>query len=257
MRFKNCVLWSFIAVCFSFLPARAVTVEQIISREHPHFDTANAHLTVGRDGMVYLSSNAAGDNGYVMRIARDGSQKFGGNTVYAIQNATANKDGVLATANAHFAGKVTLYDPATFKQTGESRDFQNDRFSSPLHVEAGQSGDFYGLDQFRDRIVRISPTGKVVRAYQYSKVSEGDHGVANDFRVDEAHQAFYLNDLTGLIWKVGFDGQTQWTIATNVQSGYLSGGWDIDEAGNVYVVHATGAPFKKSGPAGPARGARP
>jgi outer membrane protein assembly factor BamB len=238
----------FLAVCLSVLPAHAITIEQIISREHPHFNAANARLTVGRDGMVYLSS-AQGDYGYVMRIARDGSQKFGGDTVYAVQNATANAQGVMATANAHFAGKVAIYD-RDYKVTGESTDFLNEnRFNSPAHVEAGQT-DFYGLDQNRNRIVRISPNGKVVKVYSYTRESEGDQGNVEDFRVDEARQVFFLNDRNGKIWAVGFDGQKKWLISANVQGGYNSGGFDVDDAGNLYTLHATGAPFKKYGPDG-------
>src|SRR5437762_1841115 len=48
-----------------------VSLERIISREHPAFDARTARLTVGRDGRVYLAS---GGNAtcYVLRLDRDG-----------------------------------------------------------------------------------------------------------------------------------------------------------------------------------------
>ena len=41
------------------------------------------------------------------------------------------------------------------------------RVGTPAHVEAGASGDFYGLDQYRLRVVRVSPAGKLVQAYRF------------------------------------------------------------------------------------------
>ena len=43
-----------------------VELEQIISREDPKFNCARASLTIGRDGMVYLTS-AGHDTGYILR----------------------------------------------------------------------------------------------------------------------------------------------------------------------------------------------
>ena len=44
-------------------------------------------------------------------------------------------------------------------------------WNAPGHVEAGESGDFYALDQHRDRIVRISSAGRVVREYALPRES--------------------------------------------------------------------------------------
>src|SRR5436309_2580609 len=86
---------------------RATELEQIVSRENPTFQPPSARLTVGRDGLVYLCSG--GSPSFVLRLRPDGSDKVGGKVVYAAGNATANRDGVLATANAHFNHKVTFY----------------------------------------------------------------------------------------------------------------------------------------------------
>src|SRR5262249_46136194 len=123
-----------------------VRVEQVLHREHPAFRVSSARLTVGKDGRVYLASPGNGE-GYVLRLDRDGKHRFGGTAVYAIGNVTANADGVVATANAHFAHKVTLYGP-DLRVRGAVEEFLNNDtvgWSAPPHVEAGASGDFYGL----------------------------------------------------------------------------------------------------------------
>jgi len=124
--------------------AQAETLQQIISRENVLLNCAQSSLTVGRDGMVYVCTG--GNNSFVLRLTRDGKDKFGGGIVYAAHNATANADGLIASANAHFAHKVTIYD-RTLAQTHEQKDFLvSDAvgWDAPGHVEAGASGDFYG-----------------------------------------------------------------------------------------------------------------
>src|SRR5438309_4504158 len=108
-----------LAVTFGAMaPSQAaeVSLEQVISREHPSFRPSVARLTIGRDGKVYLAS-PGNQGGYILRLDRDGSSRYGGEAVYALGNATANASGVVASANGHFAHKVTLYD-AALKQTG-------------------------------------------------------------------------------------------------------------------------------------------
>src|SRR5262249_9499328 len=140
-------------------PSRAAELEQIISRENPAFQPLSARLTVGRDGFVYLCSG--GNTSFVLRLRPDGSDKVGGKVVYAAGNATANRDGVLATANAHFAHKVTLYNRDFHEQAAVADFLVSDAvgWDAPPHVEAGASGDFYGVDPHRDRILRVSPQG--------------------------------------------------------------------------------------------------
>src|SRR5215813_13942349 len=76
--------------------AWAETFEKVILRENPLFKAGEAHLTVGRDGKVYLSNwglTAGRPYGFVLRIGREGSEKFGAE-VLSCWGATANKDGV-------------------------------------------------------------------------------------------------------------------------------------------------------------------
>ena len=107
---------SFTVLCLTVLLAmgelaEAVELRQVISREHPAIQGTGQGLAIGRDGFVYVSGVKDGD-GYVLRIGRDGSQKFGSTTTYAITGVAARADGVLATSNAHFAKSVSLYDRA-------------------------------------------------------------------------------------------------------------------------------------------------
>jgi hypothetical protein len=171
-----------------------VVLEQIISREHPQFNAAQARLAAGRDGLVYLGSIGPDNTAYVVRMTRSGHDKFGGAVTYALANVAANRDGVVATANGHFAHKVTLYDQ-NLKQYGEAADFlvgDNVGWDAPSHVEAGESGDFYGVDKHRDRILRITPRGKVLQAYPIPREPEGHAGLVENFRVCEKLQAFYV-----------------------------------------------------------------
>ena len=221
------------------LPVQAVRLEQIVSREDPKFHCADARMTVGRDGNVYLSSNDQ-HGGYILRVSRDGSQKLGGDAVYMMANATANAAGVIASANAHFNHAVNLYD-ANFKQFAACSEFlvgDKEGWDAPARVEAGASGDFYGLDQHRQRILRINATGKIV---QVSKTPEQ----SVDFRVCEATQLFYLRGRDGVLRGVGFDGQVKWEQK-------ISGVWTVDDAGTLYAL--AGEMLKKYGPTGEAQG---
>ncbi len=221
--------------------APAVTLEQIISREDPKFDCAGAVLTVGRDGNVYLSSSVQG--GYILRVSRDGGQKLGGDAVYAMFNATANTAGVIASANAHFNHSVNLYD-RNVKQFAACNEFlvsDTVGWDAPIHVEAGASGDFYGLDQHRLRILRISPAGKVVQVYTVPKEPQ-----PREFRVCEADKALYLHAQDGTLQCVGFNGAVRWTQKA-------PGVFAVDEAGAVYTLN--GATLQRFAPTGQPRGA--
>ncbi|MDH3719293.1 MAG: hypothetical protein OES79_14330, partial [Planctomycetota bacterium] len=89
--------------------AAAVELRQVISREHPAIKQTGNGLAVGREGFVYVYG-VQGNQGYVLRISRDGSQKFGMPTTYAITGVAAGGDGTVATSNAHFAKSVNVYD---------------------------------------------------------------------------------------------------------------------------------------------------
>src|SRR5688572_25649780 len=128
--------------------ARATTLEQIVPREHPDFDTTRATMEIGRDGLVYLTSTN-NLKGYVLRLSRSGEERRGGNVTYASGSAAANTVGKIATATAHFTHSILLYD-RNFRQTGANAEFPvNDKigFQNPAHVEAGET-DFYGLDGY-------------------------------------------------------------------------------------------------------------
>ncbi len=218
----------------------AVTLERIVSREDPKFNCAAAVMTVGRDGNVYLSS-VVQDGGYILRISRDGTQKRGGDAVYSMANATANAAGIIASANAHFNHSVNLYD-ASFKQFAACGEFLvNDtvQWDAPARVEAGASGDFYGLDQHRSRVLRISPAGKIMQVFTFPTEAK-----ASDFRVCEATQTLYLRARDGVLRAVGFDGQVKWQQS-------IPGVFTVDDAGMVYSL--AGGTLKKYGLTGEAQ----
>ncbi|MGD0088869.1 MAG: hypothetical protein ABSE73_03015 [Planctomycetota bacterium] len=130
--------------------------------------------------------------GFALRVSLDGKEKYGRNIVYASANVTANADGVVASANGHFAHKVTLYSPA-LDRTGEVADFlvsDSAGWDAPGHVEAEAGGDFYGLDQHRDRFVRLSATAKVVRIYPITREPGDGGGQMESMRVCEKVETF-------------------------------------------------------------------
>ena len=206
------------------LPAQAITLDRIVSREDPKFDVAKARLTVGLDGSIYLSSSAK-NAGYILRVSLDGKQKQGGNAIYSMGNATANAEGVIASSNSHFNHSVNVYS-ASFKQIAVCNKFLgNDKvgWDSPARVEAGESGDFYGLDKHRNRILRIDPSGRVVKAYALAGIK------AVDFRVSEATETFVLRGPDNTLRGVNFDQKATWT---RKQPGLFT----MDAAGRVYVL---------------------
>jgi outer membrane protein assembly factor BamB len=239
-----------ILLCASF-PAQdpPVTVEQIISRENPDF-SVDAPMTVGRDGRLYLASG--GNHSFVLRFDRDGAWKAGGPVTYACANATANGRGIMATASGHFAHKVTLYDPA-FKEIARVDDFLvSDKvgWDAPAHVEAGPGGDFYAVDQHRDRVVRISSVGKVVTSYAIPREPEGGQGLVEDFRVWEKGETLFVLNRAGQIRAIGFDGKKKW--GANVGVGHRSGGFDVDETGTLFALSRDADAVRKFTPDGKA-----
>jgi hypothetical protein len=255
MKLFHCVL---AAVALFFLTpfAHAVTLGQIISRENPLYSNRDAQLTVGRDGLVYLHSHVA-YNGYVTRLTPDGQDKTGFDTGPATGNVAANADGVLAAANQHFTHAVGLYDKNGTRLTQVSdfvswtKEFgEPSGYNDPARVEAGASGDFYALDQFRDAIVRIAPDGKVLRKYSVPRDGDGINGLAWDFRVAEKAALFYLRSRdTHSVRAVGFDGKQQWKANFDT-----SGGWDVDDDGVLYAISARSDTVQKFGTGGQAAG---
>jgi outer membrane protein assembly factor BamB len=250
----------FVALLAALSSARAaVELEQVITHESPLFKPAEAHLTVGRDGRVYLAcvgNGASGPYGFVLRLGRDGKDKFGAEVLPAFA-AAVNKDGVLATASPGAGGhRVAVYD-SSFRVHGGVDDFDQDR--APGHVEAGAGGDFYGLDGQRMRVVRVSAAGKQVRAYAIPATppNETRKRIYSDFRVCEKTEAIFLvthPDPAGAhIVCVGFDGKERWVYAGRVHYGPLGvhrwvGAFDVDDEGVLHVLD--GETVKKIGPDG-------
>ena len=204
---------------------QAETLERIISREDPNFDCANAGLVAGHDGKVYLYSVApVGRGAYVLRINCDGIQKSGGEVPWdGFNEAAVNADGVIATAHAHFAHAVTMYDKG-FQKIGACADFRMPGpTSAPTSVDSGASGDFYGLDHVAEHVLRLSPAGKIVQVIEFKNIP-GVGGV----RVSEAAGQLYLA-FRGGICAVGFDGVERWKVGGAAV-------WTVDDAGTVYAL---------------------
>ncbi|HEX4000757.1 MAG TPA: hypothetical protein VHX65_19570 [Pirellulales bacterium] len=224
------------------------TVEQIISREDPSFNCAVADMTIGQDGMVYLTS-AGHDSGYILRVGRDGHDKLGGQAVPAINNATADHDGQIASANGHFSHQVAFYDKL-FQKTGAATDFLvSDQvgWDAPAGVEAGPSGDFYALDQHRNRIVRMSGQGKLIQSYPLP--TDGKYPAAG-FRVCEKLKAIFVAVRSAPdMLCIGFDSKVRWrsgAINAGVSTPWGDdGGFDVDENGTIYVIRSGDARIRK------------
>ena len=213
--------------------ASADELSQIVSLEDPSFDVAASRLAVGRDGRVYLASDR-----YVLRVEPDGSDRQGHEVTYSLQMVGANADGVIATANAHFNHAVKLWTRA-FQELGSVNDFlvsdQVD-WRSPTDVEAGASGDFYGLDANRDRIVRVAPPGRMVTTYSLDAIGEDLTRKTPQLRVWERGKRFFVL-WGGVLRAVGFDGRLLWSLPTRVTDGdQRRGGFDVDDEGRVFVL---------------------
>ncbi len=241
----------------ALLPLRATTLEQVISRENPNFDCQRARLTAGRDGQVYLCS--PGNTSYVLRVTPDGLRKFGGAVEESAGDAVANADGVVAVSHGHFAHKVSVHD-TTLTKVAECNDFLvSDAvgWDATDWVAVGASGDFYGADLHRDRIVRVSPQGKLVTSYAIPHDPPKGEGNIQEMRVCEAQQCFVVLLYTGTMRCVGFDGVTRWKMAPGISSNAWeggNGGYDVDDAGNVYVIQGMSDTLQVFGPDGKALG---
>ncbi|MFD9076571.1 hypothetical protein, partial [Streptomyces lasiicapitis] len=119
------------------------TLQQIIPRHDPSFEPWAARLGVGRDGNVYVASSAFPAS-VVLRLPLDGSTQRVGKVGNALLAVTANRAGVIATAEHHFLHRVSFWD-AEFRPLGSFDEFtvnDTDGYFAPPAVEAGPSGDF-------------------------------------------------------------------------------------------------------------------
>ncbi|MEI6520309.1 MAG: WD40 repeat domain-containing protein [bacterium] len=242
------LLYSILFCVTLLLPmfSMATTLEQVISREHPTFNCTEATLAAGRDGMVYIA-NGGNPSGYVIRMNPDGGNKVGGSIHYASHNVAVNGSGTIAASAGHFQRSILLYNK-NFTQTALCNDFLvSDAvgWDAPGRVEVGASGDFYGLDQHRQRILRINPvTGKIVTSYPLTKEADKEHDV-NDFRVSEKAQTFVIYPYAEKMRCIGFDGKTKY-----YPSMPNMGGWDTDDDGNIYWIDRNNNNLIKLGPDG-------
>ncbi len=167
---------------------------------------------------------------------------------------------IIVSANAHFVHGITAYQPKTLHELWAVADFRfgdDVGFDMPNHVEVGASGDFYANDQHNHRILRVSPTGKIVTAYLFPpellhKINPAWNVNSDcnifDFRVCEKTHTFDIS--VGPNWDthwyaVDFDanGEAQpHATALKLPAGYnrdtgeMVGGLDVDEEGNLYSI---------------------
>src|SRR5262245_25401766 len=231
------------------LPDRAIAteLEQIVTHEHPLFKPGEAHLTVGGDGRVYLAGGGmtgARPYGFVLRMNRDGTNKVGAEVVASAWSATANKDGLSATASPGYGGhQVAVYDPS-FRAVGGVPDFEE--YHNPVHVEAGASGDFFGLDNHRRQVVRVSPAARHVKTYPLPDglpIEKQKRGY-RDLRLCEKTEAFYLLTQDGPAPRIvcaGFDGKDRWIYEGRIHQQAVgvhryTGAFDVDDDGILYVL---------------------
>jgi hypothetical protein len=223
--------------CLWLLAAPALSAEltRHVSREDPLLNVPAARLAVGRDGKVYLGSDQ-----YVLRINRDGTGKLGGKVTYALHMTAANADGVIATANGHFSHSVNLWSPA-FEPLGGVNDFLNNdqvEYFAPADVEAG-TADFYGLDQNRNRLVRVAVPGRLVTTYPLAGLGEDLVRKLASFRVWESGKRFYVLCPSGMLRVLDFDGKQLWSLRPGVGGNPWDGwrgGYDVDTAGRLLVL---------------------
>jgi outer membrane protein assembly factor BamB len=217
----------------------AVPLVRFVSREDPLLNVQTARLAVGRDGRAYLWSDK-----FVLRVDRDGKDKLGSEVTYALTAATADGKGVIATSKAHFSHSVNLWSPK-FEKLGAVTDFLNNdqvEYFAPSDVQAGASGDFYGMDQNRNRIVRVAAPDRLVTTYPLTGLGEDLSRRIVRFRVWEQGKRFYILGHSGTLRAVGFDGKLLWSLKPNIGGepwGGWRGGFDVDDTGKLLVLEDT------------------
>ena len=257
-------LWPLIVLLPCSLGQPALAAGPGPAKAPARFNCKIATLTVGRDGLAYLTSLTPTNAGLLLRVRCDGTDPILADATGMPLNATANADGVIATALVHFARNVTLFD-RDFRLLGRFVKFSGaGGFSSPAHVEAGPSGDFYAADQYADRIVRFGPDGVRAGTYLIPREPAGPAGEIRDFRVCEKTKELYVltQGPAGVIrcfsvdapdWKVA--ARKLWSVESCVSWGepHLGGGagaFDVDNAGVLYVTDRLAQTIRRFGPDG-------
>ena len=211
-------------------PARAVTLQQVLSRENSAFSLTTPIVNVGLDGNVYLAYGVEGGDSYVMRLSPTGANKTG--AMINTEDATgvaANANGIIATSHAHFAHCVNILN-SQFALQATQTNFNNSNYDAPADVEVGASGNFYALDQRSNRILEIgglsSNYGQILNIYNYPAQSN----IIGSFRVNEAVQRFILYVDYETLVSVDFSGVQHWSNSCSPS------GYDMDASGNVYTL---------------------
>ncbi|GAB3416297.1 hypothetical protein GCM10027569_38810 [Flindersiella endophytica] len=160
-----------------------------------------------------------------------------GKVGYSAAAITANADGVIATAEVHFPHQIALWG-TDFGPIGRATDFLTSDevgYAAPSDVQAGLSGDFYGIDQYRLRVLRLQPAGGVAAAYSLAQLGEPRPAGAVGLRVLEDQARLYTAWPSGKVWVSGFDGTPLWSAAAR-PAGDMFGGFDLDAEGRLHVL---------------------
>jgi len=226
-------------ICALFLASTsllAVNLEQFISREDAAFNVPGSFMSVGSDGNVYLASNA-----YIQRISPDGKERKGSAIVYSTMNAAANKNGIMASANAHFARAINFYTPdfVNFAKVGDLLANDQLQWFCPGDVQAGET-DFYGFEQNRSRILRISEEGKMISGHPVDAAGEDFARTIPRLRVSEEAKIFYVASNYGTLYAINFDGTLRYKMENSGLGGNI---WDwygrafhAEPDGTLYVM---------------------
>jgi hypothetical protein len=212
------------------------TVRQVIARHAPSFDVAGARLGIGRDGMVYVASSGT-PAGTALRLTPEGVVRATG-SVGSLLAVTANGAGVVATAEHHFAHRVAFWD-TDFRPLGAIGEFtvnDTDDYYAPSAVEAGQSGDFYAMDQHALRVLRLNPGG-VTGAIALTPPSSDpkEHRPTVGLRVAEDRQRLYVAWQSGVIQACTLTGAPVWAVRAK-PAGYVLSGFDVAPDGRLHVL---------------------
>lgn len=232
---------SFLAFCMAIPTMAGVTVEQIISREQREMEINGKHLSVGRDGHVFVMNNA-----YVLRFNREGTGKQGFRPSPFMWNVVSNSDGIIGVASGFMDSAVRLWSPQLAEITvmkGEFLDNEATGWMSPSDVQTGPSGDFYAPDTHRGRVLRFTATGKKVAEYSIKATGESFIHYMIRMRVSEPQKRFYIVQPAGNLHAIDFDGKKLWTINAGISGSGQGLGWkdylgdyDCDDEGNVYIL---------------------
>ncbi|MEI5101785.1 hypothetical protein RB200_28835 [Streptomyces sp. PmtG] len=214
------------------------TLQQIIPRHDPSFAPWAARLGIGRDENVYVASSASPAS-VVLRLAPDGTTRRVGKVGNSLLAVTANRAGVIATAEHHFSHRVAFWD-ADFRPLGSFDEFtvnDTDGYFAPPAVEAGPSGDFYAMDQHALRVLRLNPDG-VLDTIDLKRLSSDpkDRRQTVGLRVAEERELLVTAWQSGVIRMCAFDGTPVGTPVRAKPVGFVLSGYDVSDDGHLYVL---------------------